>query len=333
MTTSHQKSQLTEWPENLKEVIDWFLRVGGKDQESKGNDKKDELKKAVDRLGDYDTAQTVLESSSIPGLFNNVARALQRFIGYDESGERELNGSGIGLYSVAGGYASSYSIQAKWNGLLDQPESQEAKKAALIFLGSMPILYFGLTYLYWKCSSRQSEYWASYRLNVSADPLGLFMSTMGYTPTSMLQNKGGTQVATIMESDHLYGFEELRLRALRSPPCFKEYLKSKFQSGSDGEGINANLEETKKKLLKFKGACSRSAPELNDEFEKFLKEINVTQSATSKNGDSSQQSSSSGAAAAGSLLGTAAVGGAGAAVALNVGGVTTALKGAIGILK
>ncbi|GIX61474.1 variant erythrocyte surface antigen-1 family protein [Babesia caballi] len=333
MTTSHQKSQLTEWPENLKEVIDWFLRVGGKDQESKGNDKKDELKKAVDRLGDYDTAQTVLESSSIPGLFNNVARALQRFIGYDESGERELNGSGIGLYSVAGGYASSYSIQAKWNGLLDQPESQEAKKAALIFLGSMPILYFGLTYLYWKCSSRQSEYWASYRLNVSADPLGLFMSTMGYTPTSMLQNKGGTQVATIMESDHLYGFEELRINEkygkdkLTSNPtdcalyalhrASKEYLKSKFQSGSDGEGINANLEETKKKLLKFKGACSRSAPELNDEFEKFLKEINVTQSATSKNGDSSQQSSSSGAAAAGSLLGTAAVGGAGAAVALN----------------
>ncbi|GIX61953.1 secreted antigen 1 [Babesia caballi] len=36
---------------------------------------------------------------------------------------------------------------------------------------------------------------------------------------------------------------------------------------------------------------------------------------------------------AGSLLGTAAVSGAGAAVALNVGGVTTALKGAIGILK
>ncbi|GIX61827.1 secreted antigen 1 [Babesia caballi] len=43
--------------------------------------------------------------------------------------------------------------------------------------------------------------------------------------------------------------------------------------------------------------------------------------------------SSSTGTVAGSLLGTAAVGGAGAAVALNVGGVTTALKGAIGILK
>ncbi|GIX62165.1 secreted antigen 1 [Babesia caballi] len=41
--------------------------------------------------------------------------------------------------------------------------------------------------------------------------------------------------------------------------------------------------------------------------------------------------SSSAGSIAGSLLGTAAVGGAGAAVALNVGGVTTALKGAIGI--
>ncbi|GIX66369.1 secreted antigen 1 [Babesia caballi] len=44
-------------------------------------------------------------------------------------------------------------------------------------------------------------------------------------------------------------------------------------------------------------------------------------------------SGSSAGSIAGSLLGTAAVGGAGAAVALNVGGVSTALKGVIGILK
>ncbi|GIX61137.1 secreted antigen 1 [Babesia caballi] len=44
-------------------------------------------------------------------------------------------------------------------------------------------------------------------------------------------------------------------------------------------------------------------------------------------------SGSSAGSIAGSLLGTAAVGGAGAAVALNVGGVTTAVKGAIGIFK
>ncbi|GIX62552.1 secreted antigen 1 [Babesia caballi] len=44
-------------------------------------------------------------------------------------------------------------------------------------------------------------------------------------------------------------------------------------------------------------------------------------------------SGSSAGSIAGSLLGTAAVGGAGAAVEFNVGGVTTALKGAIGLLK
>ncbi|GIX62789.1 secreted antigen 1 [Babesia caballi] len=43
--------------------------------------------------------------------------------------------------------------------------------------------------------------------------------------------------------------------------------------------------------------------------------------------------SSSAGSIAGGLLGTAAVGGTGAAVALNAGGVTTALKGAIGIFK
>ncbi|GIX62998.1 ribosome binding protein [Babesia caballi] len=44
-------------------------------------------------------------------------------------------------------------------------------------------------------------------------------------------------------------------------------------------------------------------------------------------------SGSSAGSIAGSLLGTAAMGGMGTAVALNVGGVTTALKGAIGIFK
>ncbi|GIX60977.1 secreted antigen 1 [Babesia caballi] len=43
--------------------------------------------------------------------------------------------------------------------------------------------------------------------------------------------------------------------------------------------------------------------------------------------------SSSAGSIAGGLLGTAAMGGMGTAVALNVGGVTTALKGAIGIFK
>ncbi|GIX61544.1 YihY/virulence factor BrkB family protein [Babesia caballi] len=43
--------------------------------------------------------------------------------------------------------------------------------------------------------------------------------------------------------------------------------------------------------------------------------------------------SSSVTSAVSGILGTAAVGGAGAAGALNVGGVTTALKGAIGLLK
>ncbi|GIX61354.1 secreted antigen 1 [Babesia caballi] len=78
--------------------------------------------------------------------------------------------------------------------------------------------------------------------------------------------------------------------------------------------------------------CKNQIPEATNKliddlttFQQILKQHFLT---TEPNG-----SGSSAGSIAGSLLGTATLGGAGAAVALNVGGVTTALKGAIGIFK
>ncbi|GIX61094.1 variant erythrocyte surface antigen-1 family protein [Babesia caballi] len=77
---------LTDWPNNLKDVIDWFLRVGGKDQESKGNDKKDELQNAVEALKGFSKGVDGIGTINVAGLFNKVANGLQSFIGYDPSG-------------------------------------------------------------------------------------------------------------------------------------------------------------------------------------------------------------------------------------------------------
>ncbi|GIX64772.1 fatty acid amide hydrolase 1 [Babesia caballi] len=110
----------------------------------------------------------------------------------------------------------------------------------------------------------------------------------------------------------------------------KAYLKSQYHEHQADER-DPNLKEIKEKLKSFKRARSHSH-ELSDEFVKFLNEINVTRPVTSRIGESSQLSSSAGAAAGG-VLGTAALGGTAAALATNVGGITTTLKNFIPIFK
>ncbi|GIX62387.1 variant erythrocyte surface antigen-1 family protein [Babesia caballi] len=157
-----QKSQLTDWPEDLKDVIDWFLRVGEMDQGGSGQSKSEALKNAIDKLPGFKEATQGPGTFYIDGLFGSVSGALQHFIGYN-SGTRELEGKGIGSVS---GYTSSYSDQATWN-VGWTAGSPEANKAASIFLGSMPILYYFVTYLYWRCK-QGSDYggWRGVTINL-----------------------------------------------------------------------------------------------------------------------------------------------------------------------
>ncbi|GIX61335.1 variant erythrocyte surface antigen-1 family protein [Babesia caballi] len=349
-----EKGKLTEWPENLKEVIDWFLRVAEMDPESNGLGNTTKLKDAVQKLGGFTAATTHVGDLSVDGLFNYVARALQHFIGYN-SGSRQLEGKGVGSL----GYTSSYSNKAQWNGELYDSGSYQANKAASIFLGSMPMVYYFVTYLYWRCSNSNHDGWSTGKLNDAQSGLNNFMLQMDF-PSEQLSTINGSAIVKLIEGkpngfdglaevykgDDPYEnflkklkgkYGESKINSAMDCPMYtlyraaKAYLKSKLQSESHGES-DPNLQEIKNRILKFKGACSRSH-ELNNDFKKFLSEINVTQSATSKNGNPSQQSSSSGAAAAGGLLGTAAIGGTAAALATNIGGVTTTLKSLIPIFK
>ncbi|GIX63942.1 variant erythrocyte surface antigen-1 family protein [Babesia caballi] len=135
---------LTDWPDTLKDVIDWFLRMGEMDKGGSGLGKGMELQSAVKALTDYGDASSVLKADSTGGLFKAVAEGLRVFIGYNESGDHDLTGDGIGL-SSHGRYASSYKTEATWT--WNNDSDPQSKICAHILLGSFPLLYFGLTYL------------------------------------------------------------------------------------------------------------------------------------------------------------------------------------------
>ncbi|GIX62598.1 variant erythrocyte surface antigen-1a related protein, putative [Babesia caballi] len=51
------KNTLTDWPEDLKDVIDWFLRLAEMDEGGSGYSNKTKLKKAVEKLNGFSKEQ------------------------------------------------------------------------------------------------------------------------------------------------------------------------------------------------------------------------------------------------------------------------------------
>ncbi|GIX62922.1 variant erythrocyte surface antigen-1 family protein [Babesia caballi] len=110
---------LTITPENLKEAIDWVLRVSGKDGGGGDGDAFGNLSKAVGKLldeakingriklskefEDYKLLpknnKTLLPSSDgiIFDLLHRLSNSLSRFIGYDEYGNGTITGTGIAV--------------------------------------------------------------------------------------------------------------------------------------------------------------------------------------------------------------------------------------------
>ncbi|GIX61451.1 variant erythrocyte surface antigen-1 family protein [Babesia caballi] len=86
-------------PSNLKEAIDWILRVTGKDghdTNSQGNDAINALANSVKELLN-DEVKNALQSNG-ETLIGKLADGLQQFIGY-KSGTIKHNTNGIGLYN------------------------------------------------------------------------------------------------------------------------------------------------------------------------------------------------------------------------------------------
>ncbi|GIX65927.1 variant erythrocyte surface antigen-1 family protein [Babesia caballi] len=349
-----QKSGLIEWPEDLKDVIDWFLRVGEMDQGGSGNSNKTKLKDAVEKLVGFGEATKGLgkfKAHSVEGIFNYLTLGLQPFIGYD-SNLRKLTGQGIGRNGNSP-YTSSYTNKATWT-----EDSSNPTTCAQIFLGSAPILYFGLTYTYWKCSKNQSGHWGQYSLKGGGQsPLYLFMVNMGFKTTE-LQNINGSSVAESMARNNTYSFEELK-HATKSPYSYSgflekvkqygeqkltsspvdcslytlyrvstAYLTSKFKEHQTNE---TPFDTIKQKLDKFSKSCWPSYTDLKGEFDNFLKEIGASQTPPSAALRDPSPSPSPAGPVAGTLTTLGLGGGAAAAYIFNLGGAKTLVNGLLRI--
>ncbi|GIX61209.1 variant erythrocyte surface antigen-1 family protein [Babesia caballi] len=343
------KQKLTEWPENLKDVIDWFLRVGGKDTGNQNNDKSAALKNAVYQLEGKDVLENALGNGNFEGLFRKVAEALQGFIGYDNSGNHELKDKGIGRKGPPS-YTASYSKEAQWNG--------DNQAYAHIFLGSMPVLYFGLTYTYWKCSTVHIYGgWGTEMLHGGGrSPLYLFMFSMGFKPSTELQNIKGSEAARRLTSNFTYGFDELT-KAAKSTYSYSDFLENVKQYGESNissSAVNCSLyalhrasaayltskfkndqrttdpfDKIKATLESVKSSCSRTDPDLSEQISKFLQDIGASPTAAAV--DYTNDPSSPAGPVAGTLTTLGLGGGAAAAYILDIGGAKTLVNGLLRI--
>ncbi|GIX62405.1 variant erythrocyte surface antigen-1 family protein [Babesia caballi] len=225
-----ETKSLTTPPTNLKEAIDWLVRIAFLDKGGK-------LKDAVEALEDFTSVTKRIGDFNVQGPFNYVCKALKTLIGYNTVGGTTLTDNGIARKDTPC-YTSSYGSSAQWDDDMNTLTSDKAKKVALIFLCYVPILYIGITYLFWQCSNTQSHVgWKSLQLRSTNDALYLFMSSMGFTPTQL---NGNTPLSALVDS------------LLDCPSNLKEAIDWILRvTGKDGDGDNdtKQLADAVKELL------------------------------------------------------------------------------------
>ncbi|GIX66236.1 variant erythrocyte surface antigen-1 family protein [Babesia caballi] len=345
MVSPAEKS-LKDPPTTLKEALDWLALVGGGfgGNGCGGSGKYEDLEKALKSLDGFDNTF----SSNFPGInLGGLIRALANgigpgFLGYYSN--THFNNEGI----AQSRYQSTYK-DASWPVSNDDP-----KECAMVFLGVVPFVFWGLGYLYFKCRI-PNDGWSADQLNVSGDSysgLGAFMTNMGFTPFHLKSMKGSA-VAQRLDSGHIYTFDELKkaydfdstyysssypkfIEKLEEKvsktdtntpltTCFlltKEYCQQLKQQGKQDEEVLSKIKTT---LQGFETSFGYHNHELTDQIGSF---ISTHMSQPSSKGADSPSSTG---AVAGTLTTLGLGSGAAAAYILNLGGAKTLVNGLLRI--
>ncbi|GIX61475.1 secreted antigen 1 [Babesia caballi] len=185
-------------PKNLKDAIDWTLRVTGGDGV---NEEKYGVRHLANEIKEL--FQTVksnefkLNSSKLNAVVTAFAAGLKSFIGYN--GDHQLDGkSGIASKQ----YRSSYYECTTGNSVRGVKDSK--KKCAKIFLGFASLFYYAMTYLYWRCSGNNGcdNQWENMQFDgksyvstdITSNLLSIFMAAVGYSNSDLLSTKSGDSV-------------------------------------------------------------------------------------------------------------------------------------------
>ncbi|ORM39721.1 uncharacterized protein BXIN_0135 [Babesia sp. Xinjiang] len=187
-TIVQRKQKLTDCPTNVKEAMDWILRLTNKDGTIGGQPDKEAINElAGELLALMKETQTYIKgrykrySSEDKRLIAEVIKALEsdtKYTGMVSVGSLDndniyggvitqlstsfnslvgwigMHISGLVLGKVKAspeeGYLSAYDKDATWKNA--KTEKDGTKICAKIFLGCIPLLFTGITYLYWQCS-------------------------------------------------------------------------------------------------------------------------------------------------------------------------------------
>ncbi|GIX65007.1 variant erythrocyte surface antigen-1, beta subunit [Babesia caballi] len=206
------KKSLTEAPINLKEAIDWVLRVSGRDSDKENEEGKKAIKGLAEELTasirkkpyeENDDVKKILTeimydaNISPTGPVIRLAYALQKFIGYEwakgnpnykwKIGENGILKTG----DLPNAYTSDYR-GSKLSEVLSTVEDVH-KKALESFFTAIAFIYEGLTELYFKCNTE----WSKQSLSGSghSDTLNQFMTTNGFGKTQLNSNMTGANIA------------------------------------------------------------------------------------------------------------------------------------------
>ncbi|GIX61539.1 variant erythrocyte surface antigen-1 family protein [Babesia caballi] len=179
---------LTDCPSNLKEAIDWILRVTGKDggNGGSGQDGTQQLAGAVEKL--LDGVQS--SSTELKEKLSEITKAL-----YSGTNNGIINALADGLKKFKEGIKSQ-SYNDNVYQALTQSNLNDAPNAAQIFLGCVPMIFSALSYLYWRCHGKGA--WKDMKLNDGdGSALKNFMESGGFNPANQLDTrKNGGQVVT-----------------------------------------------------------------------------------------------------------------------------------------
>ncbi|GIX65168.1 variant erythrocyte surface antigen-1 family protein [Babesia caballi] len=185
-------------PENLKDAIDWTLRVTGGDgvNEQKYGVRHlvNDVKKLLQTVGLTDF---LIDETKLASIIATFAAGFKTFIGYD--GDHQLTQEGI----ASKHYSSSYDKNVTRNSSIGVKDSKQ--KCAKVFLGCVPLIYYGVTYLYWRCANVKcfKHDWDAMSFNGEWDvgnskgitnALNDFMGAVGYSEARQLSKKDGDRV-------------------------------------------------------------------------------------------------------------------------------------------
>ncbi|GIX65470.1 uncharacterized protein BcabD6B2_53760 [Babesia caballi] len=258
MTASVQQKKLTTPPKDLKEAIDWLIQIKNDDvikdlaealEKLLKHDGSEVAMKVLEkyRLASKSvieklTPQKLKRHFAVPhAILNKLSEGLRPF---HPQSQANINSAGVEkvgewalkvesnlkrlITGLAGGLecfkkdilqnsdTSTYS-KAAWNTLT----TIEKRDCAAILLGVMPVVYIGLTYLYWQCEGQEG--WDKESLSEDKD-LRKFLVAFGYAEKDLNDSKRGQEIATELQS--AFSKELQKHKSTAASQDYPDFLKA-----------------------------------------------------------------------------------------------------------